>query len=109
LKWIHENYTVSNIYVTENGAAFPDTVYPDGRIRDERRVSYLRKNIEQALKASEEGVPLRGYFTWSTLDNFEWAYGYTKRFGVIYVDYQTQRRIIKDSGLFLAELSKDLK
>ncbi|MBS7630633.1 beta-glucosidase [Candidatus Bathyarchaeota archaeon] len=109
LKWIHENYSVSNIYVTENGAAFPDAISPDGRIHDERRVAYLIEHIEQALKAAEEGIPLRGYFVWSTLDNFEWAYGYTKRFGVIYVDYQTQRRIIKDSGFFLAEISKHLK
>jgi len=109
LKWVHTNYPVPRIYVTENGASFTDEVTPEGRIHDERRVSYLREHIKQAYKAMREGVPLKGYFAWSTLDNFEWAYGYSRRFGVIYVDYKTQNRTIKDSGYFLAEVAKTLR
>jgi beta-glucosidase len=109
LKWVHANYPVSRIYVTENGASFTDTVSPDGKVHDDRRVAYLREYIKQAHRAMREGAPLKGYFAWSTLDNFEWAYGYSRRFGVIYVDYQTQKRTIKDSGYLLAEAAKNLK
>ena len=94
------------IYVTENGAAFGDGVGPDGRCHDEKRVRYLRGHIEQTLAAKDEGVPVEGYFCWSTLDNFEWAYGYKMRFGVIHVDYETQQRTIKDSGYFLQSLAE---
>ena len=109
LKWVHTNYPVSRIYVTENGASFTDNISPDGRIHDERRVAYLREYIKQAHRAMREGVPLKGYFAWSTLDNFEWAYGYSRRFGVIYVDYETQNRVIKDSGYFLSKVAKTIK
>jgi beta-glucosidase len=109
LKWVHANYHVPRIYVTENGASFADAVTPDGCVHDARRVAYLREHIGQAHRAMQKGVPLRGYFAWSTLDNFEWAYGYSKRFGVTYVDFRTQRRIVKDSGLFLAEEAQRLK
>jgi beta-glucosidase len=109
LRWVHENYGVPDIYVTENGASFADAVTADGRVHDERRVAYLREYIGQAQRAMREGVPLRGYFAWSTLDNFEWAYGYSRRFGVIHVDFRTQERTVKDSGLFLAEVSQLLK
>ena len=109
LKWVHTNYPVSKILVTENGASFTDTVSPDGKVHDERRVAYLREHIKQAHRAMREGVPLGGYFVWSTLDNFEWAYGYSRRFGLIYVDYKTQKRTIKDSGYFLAEVAKSVK
>ncbi|HRE29651.1 MAG TPA: family 1 glycosylhydrolase, partial [Anaerolineales bacterium] len=82
------------MYVTENGAAFADVVTPDGAVHDERRAHYLRKHFAQARQALSDGVPLKGYFVWSLLDNFEWACGFEKRFGVIYTDYATQRRII---------------
>lgn len=101
LTWVSRHYAPPAIYVTENGFASSDEVGPDGRCRDEGRVAYLRAHLAQALRAHEEGVPLRGYFVWSTLDNFEWAYGYRMRFGVIHVDYSTQRRTIKDSGHWL--------
>jgi beta-glucosidase len=100
LKWIHQNYPIPKIYVTENGASFTDAISTDGKVHDERRVTYLRDHIKQAH---------RGYFAWSTLDNFEWAYGYSRRFGVIYVDYKTQKRTIKDSGYLLAEIAKGVK
>ena len=106
IKWTHKNYPVGKMYVTENGVAYNDPVSPDGRCHDEKRVTYLREHIKQALKAKEEGVPLHGYFAWSTMDNFEWAYGYKMRFGVIHVDYKTQKRTIKDSGYLLQAIAR---
>ncbi|MFO7850585.1 MAG: GH1 family beta-glucosidase [Spirochaetia bacterium] len=94
-------------YITENGAAFEDTPVPaedvepseeELRVHDEKRVSYLQEYTARVARAIDEGADVRGYFVWSLLDNFEWAEGYTKRFGIVYVDYKTQRRIIKDSG-----------
>ncbi|HMQ35309.1 MAG TPA: GH1 family beta-glucosidase [Chloroflexaceae bacterium] len=85
------------IYITENGAAFPDEAV-DGTVDDPRRVAYLREHLAAARRAIAEGVPLRGYFVWSLLDNFEWAHGYSKRFGIVYVDYTTLRRIPKASA-----------
>jgi len=109
LKWAHSNYPVPRVYVTENGASFTDTMTPDGKVHDERRVAYLREHIENAYRAMREGVPLKGYFAWSTMDNFEWAYGYSRRFGVVYIDYETQKRTIKDSGRFLSKVAKTIK
>ncbi|MEV0729871.1 GH1 family beta-glucosidase [Polymorphospora sp. NPDC050346] len=86
------------VYVTENGAAFPDEVGPDGRVADPDRVAYLRAHLAAAHEAIAAGVDLRGYFVWSLLDNFEWAYGYSKRFGIVHVDYDTQVRTLKDSA-----------
>jgi beta-glucosidase len=97
---LHREYKVPALFVTENGAAFQDQLTSEGRVPDERRLSYLREHLTQAYRAIQEGVPLKGYFVWSLLDNFEWAYGYTKRFGLVYVDYATQRRILKDSALW---------
>lgn len=95
---LNRDYKVHEFYITENGAAFKDEITPDGKVHDERRLSYLREHFLRAHKAIQDGVPLKGYFVWSLMDNFEWAHGYTKRFGVVYVDYETQKRIIKDSG-----------
>lgn len=95
---LHRDYKVPAIYITENGAAFKDEVTGDGKVHDERRLNYLREHFLRAHRAIQDGVPLKGYFVWSFIDNFEWAYGYTKRFGVVYVDYATQKRIVKDSG-----------
>lgn len=101
---LHRDYAPPRLYVTENGAAFPDRVSADGRVHDPQRVDYLREYIAQAHRALEEGVPLKGYFVWTLLDNFEWAYGYSKRFGIVYVDFATQERIIKDSGYWYREV-----
>jgi beta-glucosidase len=109
LKWVHANYPVPRVYITENGASFTDTITPDGKVHDERRIGYLREHIKQAHRAMREGVPMKGYFAWSTMDNFEWAYGYSRRFGVIYIDYETQKRTIKDSGRFLSRVAKTIK
>ena len=97
-------YPVPPIYITENGAAFADKVSPDGGVHDPRRINYLREHFTQARLAMDDGVDLRGYFVWSLLDNFEWANGYSKRFGLIYVDYATQQRIVKDSGQWYAQV-----
>ena len=108
LAWAHERYPELDLMVTENGAAFPDeVVVEDGgkRVHDEQRVDYLRDHLTEALRAVEEGIPLTGYFVWSLMDNFEWAHGYSKRFGITYVDYPTQERILKDSGRWVADLA----
>jgi len=86
------------LYVTENGAAYDDEVV-DGRIHDTERVEFLRAHLDATLAAAEAGVDVRGYFYWSLLDNFEWAWGYAKRFGIVRVDYDTQERTFKDSAL----------
>lgn len=106
LTWVQRHYAPPLIYITENGGAFADAIDADGRCYDERRIAYLRDHLTQALAARAEGVPLQGYFVWSTFDNFEWAYGYKMRFGVIHIDYATQRRTIKESGRWLAQLAR---
>jgi beta-glucosidase len=98
--------TIKNIIITENGAAFPDEV-TEGGVRDPKRLKFIQDYLAQVLKAKKEGVPVNGYFVWSFLDNFEWAEGYRPRFGLVHVDYKTQKRTVKDSGLWLKEfLSK---
>lgn len=101
---VGRNYPVGNLYVTENGAAFPDVWDGGDTVSDPRRVDYLRSHITACAEAIEQGAPLRGYFVWSLMDNFEWAEGYTRRFGIIYIDYPTQRRVIKESGHWYATL-----
>ncbi|MEM1891190.1 MAG: family 1 glycosylhydrolase, partial [Thermofilaceae archaeon] len=96
----------SEVYVTENGAAFKDEVV-DGRVHDPERIEYLKAHIEQVWRAIQDGIPVKGYFVWSLLDNFEWAEGYTKRFGIVYVDFKTQKRIIKSSGYWYSEVVKE--
>jgi beta-glucosidase len=93
------------IYILENGAAFPDQLDADGRIRDEPRISYLRGYLGAVLDAIEAGVPVRGYFVWTLMDNFEWALGFSKRFGLVHTDYETLERRPKDSFHFYAELA----
>jgi len=92
------------LYITENGAAYPvDDAEP---ARDPARVSFLRRHLDAALDALERGVPLRGYFAWSLLDNFEWAQGYGPRFGIIHVDYQTLERRVRDSARFMGAVAR---
>ncbi|GAA0998681.1 GH1 family beta-glucosidase [Subtercola frigoramans] len=92
------------LYVTENGAAYDDAVSPDGCIHDPERTAYIRAHITAVSRAIDDGADVRGYFVWSLLDNFEWAWGYEKRFGVVRVDYTTGERTIKDSGLAYSEI-----
>jgi beta-glucosidase len=101
---LSSEYDLPPIYITENGAAFKDTVAGDGHIYDQRRLSYFHSHLKQAHLAIQDGVDLRGYFAWSLMDNFEWAHGYSKRFGLIYVDFATQRRTIKESGRWYAKV-----
>jgi beta-glucosidase len=107
LKRLHDDYNIPRLYVTENGAAFTDPAPVHARIVDTARVEYLQDHFEQAERAIDEGVPLVGYFVWSLLDNFEWAEGYTKRFGIIAVDYASLRRTIKDSGYWYRDFIRD--
>ncbi|MFJ9637818.1 GH1 family beta-glucosidase [Streptomyces sp. NPDC101178] len=102
-----EEYGVERIYVTENGSAYQDTVAADGSVHDPERVRYLEEHLAACARAVAKGAPLAGYFAWSLLDNFEWAYGYDKRFGLVHVDYATQRRTVKSSGRRYAELIRE--
>ena len=95
---VWRDYSPRAMYVTENGAAFDDAPGPDGRVVDERRIAFLQAHLSAAADALEAGAPLRGYFVWTLYDNFEWAHGTSKRFGLAYLDYPTQRRIVKSSG-----------
>lgn len=106
---VARNYPVKNLYVTENGAAYPDVWDGGETLNDERRVSFLRSYISACAEALEQGAPLRGYFVWSLMDNFEWGEGYAKRFGIVYIDYPTQRRVIKASGHWYASLLSAFK
>ncbi len=101
---VYSEYRPARLLVTENGFPFPDAPDPDGRVHDPQRIAYLRRHLLQVHRAVSEGVPVQGYFVWSLLDNFEWAHGYRMRFGLIYVDYETQARTIKDSGRWYAEV-----
>ncbi|PWI09009.1 beta-glucosidase [Streptomyces sp. NWU339] len=98
------DYGARRLYVTENGSAFPDVVRPDGTIDDPERQDYLEQHLTACASAARKGAPLAGYFAWSLLDNFEWAYGYDKRFGLVHVDYATQTRTIKGSGHRYADI-----
>jgi beta-glucosidase len=96
--------TLPPLYVTENGSAYDDDVAPDGAVHDVERVAYLEAHLDAVAGAIADGADVRGYFAWSLLDNFEWAWGYAKRFGIVRVDYETQERTIKDSGLTFARI-----
>ncbi|KAA1157926.1 beta-glucosidase [Pseudoalteromonas fuliginea] len=100
---LNKIYTLPPIYITENGAAMPDT-YNNGEVNDVDRLSYYNTHLNAVHNAVEQGVVIHGYFAWSLMDNFEWAEGYLKRFGIVYVDYKTQQRTIKNSGLAYKEL-----
>jgi len=98
LNRINTDYAPPPIYITENGAAYPDVVSPNGKIHDERRIDYLRQHFTQVRLAMQDGVDIRGYFVWSLMDNFEWGHGNSKRFGLIRMDYETLKRTPKDSA-----------
>ena len=105
LLWVTERYGSMPLYITENGAAFydpPRTI--DGQVNDPLRVAYYRDHLRAAREAMRRGVDLRGYFAWSLLDNFEWSLGYSKRFGIVHVDYETQERTPKASARFYRDV-----
>jgi beta-glucosidase len=107
LLWFKEHYGPTPIYITENGAAFydPPTAI-DGTVNDPLRIYYLREHILSVHRAIEQGVDVRGYFVWSLLDNLEWSLGYTKRFGIVHVDFATLKRTLKESAKFYREVVK---
>jgi beta-glucosidase len=105
LKKVNQYTGIKKIYITENGAAFPDEV-KDGGVDDPKRVQFLQNYLEQVLKAKNEGCKVSGYFVWTLMDNFEWAEGYNPRFGLIYVDFSTQQRIVKSSGYWYRDFLK---
>jgi beta-glucosidase len=104
LKWIKDRYGDVPLFITENGAAFDDEVSPNNGVKDGPRVEYLRSHLQAALRAVRAGIDLRGYFLWSLLDNFEWQAGYSKRFGIVRVDFETQRRVPKESARFYGDV-----
>jgi beta-glucosidase len=95
------------IMITENGIPVPDGLDFDGRVRDERRIRYLSNHLNQAHRAIQAGIPVKGFFHWSLMDNFEWAYGYDPRFGLVYIDYPSLHRTIKDSGRWFAQVIQE--
>ncbi|MCV9930146.1 GH1 family beta-glucosidase [Flavobacterium sp. LS1R49] len=102
LKKFNEYKGIKKIIITENGAAFPD-ILTNGKVYDIKRTHYIQDHLEQILKAKKEGLNVEGYFVWSLIDNFEWAEGYNARFGLIHVDFKTQERTIKHSGLWFKD------
>jgi len=101
---LQRRYSPKEIVISENGAAYSDAVSADGSVHDQNRQSYLARHLSAVADARDAGVPITGYYTWSFMDNYEWSFGYTKRFGVVRVDFPTQRRTIKQSGRWYQEL-----
>ena len=95
------------IYITENGAAYHTGPDDDGVVRDTKRQAYLSGHLDACWRAVQDGVDLRGYFVWSLMDNFEWQEGYSQRFGIVWVDFETQQRTIKESGHYYAGVVKN--
>ncbi len=101
---LHEDYDAPVLYITENGAAFPDTEVLDDVVQDSDRIDYLNSHLSEAWRAIQDGVDLRGYYLWSLMDNFEWAYGFSKRFGIVRTDYDSLERTIKASGVWYRDV-----
>src|SRR5262249_41103928 len=101
---LNRTYSPREIVVTENGAAYPDRLSTDGSVHDTDRIGYLARHIDAVADALAAGVPVTGYHGWSFMDNYEWSLGYSRRFGLVYVDYDTQRRTPKDSALWYQRL-----
>ena len=104
---LNADYKPGSLFVTENGAAYSTGPGPDGTVQDTRRCDYVNSHLRACLDAIDAGVPLRGYFLWSLLDNFEWAFGYSKRFGIVWVDFETQARVVKASGHLYRRIVRD--
>jgi beta-glucosidase len=100
LQRVNRDYAPKGILITENGASYADGPSADSQVHDARRTAYLRSYLASLSRAVHDGIPVEGYFCWSLLDNFEWSHGYSQRFGIVYVDFKTQQRILKDSAYF---------
>jgi len=107
LSWLYYEYKVNQIYVTENGCSFSDGPDENRRINDRRRINYLNDHLVAAKRAIDFGIPLAGYFIWSLMDNFEWDHGYSQRFGLVWIDYETQQRILKSSAKWYSQVIND--
>lgn len=105
-RFLYERYKTP-IYITENGMGCHDEISLDGKVHDPNRIDFLHRYLRELKKCSEDGTDIRGYFLWSLLDNFEWHSGYAERFGIVYVDYPTQKRIIKDSGYWYKQMIQE--
>ena len=101
---LKEEYGVEKIYITENGTSLPDVVSLDGRVEDGARKDYLHRHISAMHDAIEKGVNVKGYFQWSLYDNFEWGFGFSSRFGIVHVDFASQKRTVKDSGIWYSKV-----
>jgi beta-glucosidase len=106
LRRLHLEYGFQHLVVTENGAAFADEIAADGQVHDLGRVAFFRQHLAQIVSLRQQGIPVAGYFAWSLMDNFEWAEGYTLRYGIVHVDFETQTRLPKDSAHFLRSLKR---
>ena len=106
MRWLHDRFTFPRYLVTENGAAMDDQPDATGFVDDQDRIDFLRRHLEVVHDLVAEGIPLDGYFAWSLMDNFEWAYGYTQRFGLIRVDYETLERTPKASAAWYAGVAR---
>lgn len=109
-KFLYDRYKLP-LYISENGISLNDVISLDGNVHDSSRIDFMHRYLLELKKATDDGVDLRGYFTWSLMDNFEWALGYSSRFGIVYIDYPTQKRIIKDSGYWYKDIiaANDIK
>ena len=106
LERVHREYHPKELMVTENGASYSDGLDESGKIHDQKRIAYLQSHIQTVWQLIQAGVPVSAYLQWTFMDNFEWAKGYSQRFGVIYVDYETQKRYIKDSACWYSDVIK---
>lgn len=109
LRTLDARYDLPPLYITENGCSFPDEVSPDGTVDDSPRIEFLDAHIGAVRTAIDEGIDVRGYFTWSLLDNFEWSEGYHPRFGLVHVDYETQKRTPKKSFFWYRDMIRGLE
>jgi beta-glucosidase len=106
LRWLHQEYDFPRLVITENGAAYPDVLGVDGRVHDAPRTAFLKEHLAEVARTCREGVPVDTYFAWSLLDNFEWSEGYSLRYGLVHVDFETQKRVPKDSAHFFRSLAR---
>ena len=102
-KFFYERYKVP-VLITENGCACTDYVHLDGKVHDPQRIDFTKRYLREFYRASKEGIPVAGYIYWSFMDNFEWGIGYDARFGLVYVDYETQKRTLKDSAYWYRDV-----
>lgn len=107
LTYVTEQYGEVPIYITENGSCYNDEPGVDGRVRDDRRINYLKQHLTSLKRSMDSGVNIKGYITWSLMDNFEWAEGYSKRFGIVFVNYRTLERIKKDSFYWFKQTARN--